>query len=38
MAIAGASRYQAKFLADCDDAPLADLGLGPFAGVSPIRL
>jgi hypothetical protein len=38
MAIAGASRYQAKVLPGCDDAPLADLGLGPVVGVSPIRL
>jgi hypothetical protein len=37
MAIAGASRDQAKILAGCDDAPSADLGLGPVAGVSPIR-
>lgn len=38
MAIAGASRDQTKVLAGCDDAPLADLGLGPVVGVSPIRL
>ena len=38
MAIAVASRDQAEVLAGCDDAPLADLALGPVAGVSPIRL
>lgn len=37
MVIAVASRDQTKVLADCDDATLADLALGPVAGVSPIR-
>jgi hypothetical protein len=38
MAIAGESLDQAKVLAGCDDAQLADLALRPVAGVSPIRL